>query len=509
LTTGSGSGFLVADGVSATYSRAAGTAVGTYHITAALSATVAGALDNYTITNNGNTFTVNPDPTQITLDAKSSGTNFECVNQYTATLKDTFTNGGISGVVLKLNIGTQGPVTATTDASGVATFTLTLNQTPGTVTESVGLNAAWSDGNRTAPTAASRSFTVNPSPNVGPVSNASTLYTGSRFFWTTSPTSSTATLTLTATIRDSGVCGGDLTTRGDITKAKVSFAISSNDGQTFSPVSSGQNLPVGLVDPADHTIGTTSIISQYNLGKDKAAQLWVKVTVGGEYIMNSDVYDVPVTVAVPGQANSLLAGGGLANDGVSLAGSSGFLASGAFGVGDGLHTGAMQAGSVDFGGQVVYSKSLTNPQGQLTLIIHSYNKPDGTQDGAQHTYFVKSNSIANLALVGNPGTARTASFSSKTNVYELLSGSRSGLDGGGVMQFMFTQPGGTYQVSSGTGSSNVTLTCPTGSQGCASVIAYKSAGGVWFSSAWGPVTTGGVPQTVEKQMKTGGQTFIN
>src|SRR5207302_2435431 len=124
--------------------------------------------------------------------------------------------------------------------------------------------------------------------------------TGSRFFWTTSSTSSTATLTLSATIRDGGVCGGDLTSRGDVTKAKVSFLISSNDGTSWSPVSIGQNLPVGLVDPADHTIGTASVISQYNLGKNQSAQLWVKVVVGGEYISNTDIYDVPVTVAVPG-----------------------------------------------------------------------------------------------------------------------------------------------------------------------------------------------------------------
>ena len=107
-----------------------------------------------------------------------------------------------------------------------------------------------------------------------------------------------------------------------------------------------------------------------------------------------------------------------------------------------------------------------------------------------------------------PGTPRTASFSSKTNVYELVGGSRTGLDGGGVMQFMFTEPGGTYQVSTGTGSSNVTLTCPTTSAGCASVIVYKSTGGVWFSSAWGPVTSGGLPQTVEKSMLPDGGVSI-
>ena len=53
LTTGSGSNFVAADGVTATYSRVTGENASppTYHITATLSATVPGALDNYNITN--------------------------------------------------------------------------------------------------------------------------------------------------------------------------------------------------------------------------------------------------------------------------------------------------------------------------------------------------------------------------------------------------------------------------------------------------------------------------
>src|SRR5207249_4777236 len=59
LTMGSGT-FLAADGVTASYSRAAGDTVlgGPYHITAALSA-AGGALSNYTITNAGASFTIN------------------------------------------------------------------------------------------------------------------------------------------------------------------------------------------------------------------------------------------------------------------------------------------------------------------------------------------------------------------------------------------------------------------------------------------------------------------
>src|SRR5207244_2930591 len=82
LTTGSGT-FLAADGVTASYSRAAGETVlgGPYHLTATLAP--AGVLSNYTITNNGADFTItartatwtttsnsktygNPDPTPVT-----------------------------------------------------------------------------------------------------------------------------------------------------------------------------------------------------------------------------------------------------------------------------------------------------------------------------------------------------------------------------------------------------------------------------------------------------------
>ena len=71
LTTGSGTGFLPADGVTATYSRAAGQTVAgsPYHITATLSAT--GLLSNYLITNAGANFIINPKPLTITANSFS------------------------------------------------------------------------------------------------------------------------------------------------------------------------------------------------------------------------------------------------------------------------------------------------------------------------------------------------------------------------------------------------------------------------------------------------------
>jgi hypothetical protein len=70
LTTGSGD-FLVADGVTASYSRAPGETVtdSPYHITATLSAT--GDLNNYTITNAGADFNINAKAIRVAAESKT------------------------------------------------------------------------------------------------------------------------------------------------------------------------------------------------------------------------------------------------------------------------------------------------------------------------------------------------------------------------------------------------------------------------------------------------------
>ncbi|HEV8427413.1 MAG TPA: MBG domain-containing protein [Pyrinomonadaceae bacterium] len=120
LTTGSGSNFLVADGVTATYSRVAGenASVPTYHITATLSAATAGALDNYIITNNGAEFTIDKRPLQVTATAgqfKTYGdpdpTFAYTVTSGTLAFSDTFTgalsrDAGENVGVYAIKIGT-------------------------------------------------------------------------------------------------------------------------------------------------------------------------------------------------------------------------------------------------------------------------------------------------------------------------------------------------------------------------------------------------------------------
>jgi hypothetical protein len=491
VTTGSGFGFVMFDGVTAVYSRAPGNSVGTYQITATLSSTVPSALNNYNITNSGATFTIHPDPTVITPDTNVDGINNDCTNHtYTATLKDTVTNTALPGVSLKMTIGSQ-MATATTDATGKATFTLILFQTPGTVTQTFELNETWTDLNRIAPSPVNRNnFIVGGDPNVGPGTDADSVYTGSLYFWTTSSTSSTATLTLSATIKDAF----DLCPTGDITKANVSFYISNNGGSSFSKVSNAQNLPVGLVNPNEPNVGAASAISQYNIGTDQSVTLTVRVVVGGYYNYSGSTYDQVITIGKPGTVNSLMGGGKFKNDGNP------YPASGYLGV---------NSISSSFGSQVTYTSKGTNPKGQVTVTIRSCNKINGDVDpncspgvpSTHHVYWIKTNAISELSRING-----SASFGGKTNGYELLpDGSKVNFDSGNSVQLFFTpynmaMPLGEYQAAYG-GTGNPRICTNIG--GCASVVLFRSAGGIWYSSSWGVPSNSTTPRTVLKNVLYG------
>ena len=69
LTTGSGSNFVEADGITATYNRVPGETVGDYHIIADL--IPVGLLGNYSITNTGAAFTIEKKAASVTPDASS------------------------------------------------------------------------------------------------------------------------------------------------------------------------------------------------------------------------------------------------------------------------------------------------------------------------------------------------------------------------------------------------------------------------------------------------------
>ena len=120
LTTGSGSGFLAVDNVTATYSRAAGETVagGPYHITATLAPV--GVLSNYNITNNGANFTIDPRPATWTTNPNSK--------IYGENDPNPLTTGSGSGFVAGDNVtATYSRVAGETVAGGPYHITATLS----------------------------------------------------------------------------------------------------------------------------------------------------------------------------------------------------------------------------------------------------------------------------------------------------------------------------------------------------------------------------------------------
>lgn len=381
-------------------------------------------------------------PTTLVYQGPASALYADCVN-VSAKLTETLTGKGISGKTISFTIGAA-TASAITEASGVAATTLTLSPSdlPG-VTYQVDLS--FGPDNVYASNRITPAFEIKQA-HAGPILGQP-VYTGNVFFWTPGPTSSTATLALSATIRDvDEVCASDI--RG----AKVSFAI--RNGTSLSPIGGASNLPVGLVDPNDKKIGTASATVQYNIGKANAEQLDIAVIVGGGYILNAPAYDTIVMVAKP------LAGGWIIGGGKTVNGSdsSGYIAGAS-----GEYT--------DFGFDIKYNKGGANPQGSADITVRSLRNPDGTVGSVPRTYKIKSTSIAVLAVKAAAGTA---SFSSKANIVDITDPSNPiAVDSGTPLQL-------DIKDGNPTGDSKL----PPGDGDTIAITIQRKAGGVWFSSKW-------------------------
>ena len=306
-------------------------------------------------------------------------------------------------------------------------------------------------------TAAPALFSITPE-DTSPLTAAG-YYAGDVFFWTTGPNSSTATLTLSATLKDTpDNCLGDIRT------AKVTFAIRNGDG-SYTPITGAANLPVGLVDPNDKTVGTATAIVQYNIGNVAVAQLNICVIVGGNYLLNSPVYDTICTVAKPVAGGLCVMGAELKNDGVPYF-SSGYLATG--------------AGMVADCSSYVQYKSGSNPQGKVNINVHTYRKPDGMLDTQLHIYKITSTAISvfQVDLVKH-----TCSFSSKCTIQDITNPAAViSVDGGATFQATMFDGGSTN---------------PTTPDRVGITVISSKDGKTWFSSSWDGT------KTVEKATSSG------
>lgn len=376
-------------------------------------------------------------------------------NGYGATLA-----GAVQFKINGVNRGAPVPLPAGTSASRAVSLTLVVTEAPNTPPNTYPVTAVFtpSIGNYLGSTSASVPLKVQPE-NANPIS-FNGAYTGQLSAWTPTSTSNTATLTLAATIKDTSVDDVMDPYYGDITKAKITFALRNSTGG-LTPITGATNLPVGLVNAGVSGIGTAAAIVQFSLSSSEVcANYTVVVQVGGNYSMATPTWQdeqISVCRATPG---SMVAAPPAE---VNATGAAGFIAG---------------SSTVQF--DVKYNKSATNPQGKVkATIISNLNAATGLVDGKTHTYVITTNSIASLSVKG-----LTANFAAKANVVELITNPDNtvtavNLDGNCTLQLAVTD-------------SNSTTTKDT-----LALTVNKSTGGLWFSSNW--VTN----KSVEKAITSG------
>ncbi len=263
-------------------------------------------------------------------------------------------------------------------------------------------------------------------------------YTGPLFASTGSVNSSTANVTLAATVRDISVLGLDAYP-GDIRNATVSFVDRDNGNAVLCTAG------VGLVNPADTKVGTATCSWTANLGSQDSLTVQVGLIVTGYYTRNSTSDDEMVTVSKP-LATNFITGGGylvLANSAGQLAGEPGT--------------------KMNFGGGVKFTKKGTNLLGRINLIFRRM-EADGL-----HTYQIKSTALNSLVVNPGPGTAV---INTKANLIDITNPDAPIIiDGNAVLQVTMDDNG------------------EPGTNDTLGVTLWNTGGGLWFSSRWNEVKT--------------------
>ncbi|WP_295125127.1 autotransporter-associated beta strand repeat-containing protein [uncultured Chitinophaga sp.] len=263
-----------------------------------------------------------------------------------AILTDQETGTVLAGKTIHFDLGNQ-TVNATTDASGKATATLIVSQSPATYT----LSPVFDGDPLFLAAADSTSFTILPE-------DARMYYSGSTFAGT--GTGSASTVTLTATIRDiTAEANAADPFAGDIRNATVTFI----DRATNTAIAT---VPVTLVNAGDPRIGTATYNWNVELGANNAREFTIGVVAGGAYQRNASEENTIVTVAR--SVSDFVSGGGF----VQLSRSAG--------------TKAGDAGSKNnFGFHVRYNKNTKKLEGSFNTIIRR------TEANGIRVYQVKGN----------------------------------------------------------------------------------------------------------------------
>lgn len=271
--------------------------------------------------------------------------------------------------------------------------------------------------------------------------DAVSTYTGATFISTSSTTSSTATVTLSATIRDITAVAGDGAwdaTAGDIRAAKVTFI--NRDNNTIL----ASNLPVGLVSASDIKTGTVTYNWSANIGTLDSQTFTIGVIIQGKYVRNESSEDTVVTVSKPMAGEFVSAGGYL-----TISQSAGLVP-------------AMVGSRFNFGLRAEFEKASHKPEGDFTFMIRNGKK----------TFRIQGSTITSIAISG-----RTATVNGIGMIKDYTSSSAP----------VILDRNATFQaVVVDNGSSGVTDTL--------AVTVWNGGGGLWFASKWDGIKT--VAQTL-------------
>jgi hypothetical protein len=405
---------------------------------------------NYNLTNTSTTAYANISISNTTTELITSAGKLRFMDNITLTANVKPQSGyGISGQVqFKINGANWGPAITVVPIPGdamkrvQATLIKQVDKLPSNTDYIITAEFTSSSTNFNSSNSTS-SKTLHVDPRNADPYYAKGYYTGDLFAWTNASSSSKATVTLTAMVKDMNI------PQGDVRAAKVTFYYV--NGTTLTPIPSAKDVPVGLVDVNDGSVGFASAIVQFDIGSANSQDYNIAVGVTGAYYNDpkASCAQKLITISKPIPGGFIVGGGDLNNGN-----SSGYIKGKA-------------DQTTDYHFDIQYTKSGTNPKGKATITIRSMYKLDGTLDNTPHTYVIQSNAIASLVvqqLSSSAGGGAVGDFSAKANLYEQMPDlSLVQYEGGAILQMQTFQNCGIQELA---------------------ITFFRKAGGIWFSSNW-------------------------
>ncbi|WP_200962637.1 MBG domain-containing protein, partial [Terrabacter sp. Soil810] len=257
-------------------------------------------------------------------------------------------------------------------------------------------------------------------------------YIGQTTFVTSGSSSTTAQVTLTASVADPdgrGTIGAGTVDFYDLTSNKMLAS-----GVKVSPVSN-----------TDTRTGTATTTLTLSTGQYGAQSYLIEVRLGGQYTNKQQLPPLALPASAPYEAAHPVVTAMIPPTAYSTQGSAAIskqpTAAGTY----------ADAGSVRYSLGMKYNSKGTSPQGQMQIIL---------QRGAG-TYYIKSNSISSLAFSGAVGAApaKDVTIYAKASIFRIASdGTQTSIDGGVTLRIDAHEGCGSSPGCTGTSGDTIGVT---------------------------------------------------